>query len=129
MWEITRDNYGRGQQGAVSRDLQKLHRKAEHGQARPPQLPYHFRLYDADGWIYFEGDSDTVGCPKPLEQFGRRHGCNKIRYRMPDHRYRDFQEELAAHAPAEPLWNRAWFQFFLIGGVVLGIMLWKMRLP
>ncbi len=43
------------------------------------ELHYHFRLYDGDGILYFEGHSNSWSF-EPLDEYGTAFGCTEIRY-------------------------------------------------
>jgi len=76
MWKITKNII----------DLNEDH-QVSHDHKEGADLPHHFRLFDDDGELYFEGVSDDDSSEdafSPLDEYAMpSYGCTEIQYLNP----------------------------------------------
>lgn len=100
MFVITKDHISSGEDSDVGTmgprditDAQVDQLKAIAQGKRPAEVkPVHFKMYDDDGVLYYEGHYVETGWPdgefEPLDCFGMPNaGCTYMKVRMPSGRY------------------------------------------
>lgn len=75
-WAITRDIISNGERSLTPEKIKEIKK----------DCPHHFKLYDDDGILYYEGYSDDDNSErafKPLDWAMYDSGCTEIKYRNP----------------------------------------------